>query len=256
MGKEQFVGSFKMPCSRCFICFQVWNHYNQNISRWRCHGHNHINRWNLKLWQVYFCLSDSAQRKMRIPLGFNFKAKSGRGSRLPNLTNYCVRPRHDLIRCRTEQKENGWKFLSEIKFSLSGLKLKKTFVNKNILMEKIYRKKSIWPPSHKMTIYDYSYFTSASTWCWSFASKSELKKNWGKQEEGGGGGGGERGADELSHSWGRLNTLFCIAPIPISWPRDSHRSPSPTLMDPNNPIQRCLIHVNLCSQIHISTLYT
>merc|ERR1719319_286155 len=53
---------------------------------------------------------------------------------------------------RTEQKENGWKFLSEIKFSLSGLKLKKRFVNKNISMEKYYRKKSICPPSHKMTI--------------------------------------------------------------------------------------------------------
>eukprot|EP00092_Neocalanus_flemingeri_P025445 GFUD01027587.1.p1 GENE.GFUD01027587.1~~GFUD01027587.1.p1 ORF type:complete len:211 (-),score=42.39 GFUD01027587.1:163-795(-) len=79
-------------------------------------------------------------REIQFSFNQNFTISYGKGANSGVLHNYCSRPAHHVIHCRSEEREKKWKFEFDLIFSRHGLVNNRTFITKNIVMKKIYQR--------------------------------------------------------------------------------------------------------------------
>lgn len=67
----------------------------------------------------------------------------GRGNMQGIMWNLCQRQQHNLILCRSTEREKGWKITNLLRFTEKGMCSERTFVNKGITAKRFYKKEGV-----------------------------------------------------------------------------------------------------------------
>jgi len=85
-------------------------------------------------------ITDWMTRESEFQFDQEFSMTYGKGSMEGQMYNTCSRPQHNIIHCRSVEREKNWEFESELIFSPGGLVNKRSFITKNIVTKKYYQR--------------------------------------------------------------------------------------------------------------------
>eukprot|EP00092_Neocalanus_flemingeri_P091221 GFUD01115628.1.p1 GENE.GFUD01115628.1~~GFUD01115628.1.p1 ORF type:complete len:260 (+),score=77.60 GFUD01115628.1:59-838(+) len=83
-------------------------------------------------------ITDWVTREMEFEFDTVFNMTYGRGMGI--MYNICERPQHNVVFCKSEEREKNWKLSSHMTFSERGMVNERIFLNKNIGAKKYYQK--------------------------------------------------------------------------------------------------------------------
>jgi len=83
-------------------------------------------------------ITDWATRNMTFEFNKVFNMTYGKG--MGTMHNFCERPVHNVVFCKSEEREKNWKLTSNMTFSEKGMVNERIFLNKNIGAKKFYQK--------------------------------------------------------------------------------------------------------------------
>jgi len=83
-------------------------------------------------------VTDWVTRDMQFEFNQVFNMTYGRG--MGTMYNICQRPRHNVVFCKSEEREKNWTLSSHMEFSEKGMVNERIFHNKNIGAKKFYQK--------------------------------------------------------------------------------------------------------------------